>query len=154
MLLDFFISQSFAEETAVATTGAGASGGFTSFIPLILIFGIMYFLLIRPQMKKNKAHKELLSQIGLGDEVATFSGINGKITALSDFSVKLLVAKDTEIQFDRVSIARILPKGTLDGTTEAKPVVKAAKKPTAKKTAPKKATGSTKTTDATTKDEV
>jgi len=107
-LLDLVISPALAQD------GAAAGGSLLSTLafPIILI-AIMYFLMIRPQMKRAKEHKTMLSKLGVGDEVLTSGGIAGVVRALSDNFVTLEVADKVEIQVQRGAVGNILPKGTL-----------------------------------------
>jgi preprotein translocase subunit YajC len=89
-------------EGAAAGTGAGA--GFASFIPLILIFAVFYFLLIRPQQKKAKEHQYYLGNLKKGEKVITGGGIHGRITGLTDTIVTLEIADDVRIKISRGSI--------------------------------------------------
>jgi len=96
------------------TPGAeGQGGGFTAFIPLILMFGIFYFLLIRPQQKKAKQHKELLSTLKKGDSVVSSGGLHGVITGLTDDAVVMEIAPKVRVKVARGSIAGV---GKRDGT--------------------------------------
>lgn len=90
--------------------GAGAAGGFASFLPLILIFVVFYFLLIRPQQKQAKAHQKFLSELKSGNKVMTKGGIHGTITNLTDSVITLEVAKDVRIKISRDAIAGSLVK--------------------------------------------
>ncbi|BCO10538.1 MULTISPECIES: preprotein translocase subunit YajC [Desulfolithobacter] len=83
---------------------AGPAGGLASFVPLILIFVIFYFLLIRPQQKKAKQHQIFLNNLKKGDEVVTSGGIFGKITGLTDTVVTLEIADGVRIKVTRASI--------------------------------------------------
>ena len=105
-LLDFFISSAHAQD-------ASSSGGLMSFLPLIVIFIIFYFLLIRPQMKRAKEHKQLVSQLGKGDEVVTNGGLLGRITNVGESFVTVEVAENVQIKVQRHAIASIMPKGTI-----------------------------------------
>lgn len=109
--MSFFISDAMAE-------GAASSGGagWEGLIPLILLFVIFYFLLIRPQQKKVKEHRKLVSEIAKGDEVITYGGIGGKIRDLDEAFCDLEIANNVVVKVDRQNIARLLPKGTLKGT--------------------------------------
>jgi preprotein translocase subunit YajC len=90
---------------AYAANGtAPAGGGLMSFIPLILIFVVFYFLLIRPQQKKAKEHQNFLSNLKKGDEVVTSGGIHGRITGLTDVVVTLEIAEGVKIKVNRPSI--------------------------------------------------
>lgn len=109
--MNFFISDAMAE-------GAAASGGagWEGLIPLILLFVIFYFLLIRPQQKKVKEHRKLVSELTKGDEIITYGGIGGKIRDLDEAFCDLEIANNVVVKVDRQNIARLLPKGTLKGT--------------------------------------
>lgn len=98
---------------APAPDAKHASGGMMIWMPLILI-AIFYFLIIRPQSKRQKQQRELISQIALGDEVITNSGILGKITRLRDEYIVINIAKDTEVTLSRTAVSQVLPKGTMD----------------------------------------
>ncbi len=93
--------------------GAGAAGGFASFIPLILIFVVFYFLLIRPQQKQAKQHQKFLSELKKGIRVLTKGGIHGVITDINDNVISLEIAKDVTIKVSRDAIAGAINK---DGT--------------------------------------
>mmetsp|Transcript_24816 Transcript_24816/g.11871 ORF Transcript_24816/g.11871 Transcript_24816/m.11871 type:complete len:111 (-) Transcript_24816:696-1028(-) len=93
--------------------GAGqtGSGGFRAFVPLILMFVIFYFLLIRPQQKKTKGHRAMISALKKGDRVVTGGGIHGRITALDDTVVSVEVADEVNIKVNRGNIATlVVPK--------------------------------------------
>ena len=82
--------------------------------PMLLIFGAFWFLLIRPQQKKQKAHQELVSNVAVGDEVLTAGGILGRITGVSEHYAVLSISDDTEIKIQKGSISQVVPKGTID----------------------------------------
>ena len=86
---------------------------FTQFVPLILIFAIMYFLLIRPQQKKVKEHKAMVEALSKGDEVVTNGGLLGRITDVDENFVTLKIADNVEIKVQRHAVASLMPKGTL-----------------------------------------
>jgi preprotein translocase subunit YajC len=94
---------------AMGTGGEGGQQGFGMFIPLILLFGIFYFLLIRPQQKKQKEHKALLSNLKKGDQVITAGGMYGKITGLTDTAVTLEIAEKVRVKVGRGQISARLP---------------------------------------------
>lgn len=83
---------------------AGAAGGIASFVPLILIFVVFYFLLIRPQQKKAKEHQTYLNNLKKGEKVVTGGGIHGRITGLTDTTVTLEIAENVRIKVNRSSI--------------------------------------------------
>ena len=86
---------------------------FTQFLPIILMFAILYFLMIRPQMKKAKEHKALVDGLGKGDEVITQGGMAGRITKVGDDFVTIAIAENVEIQMQKPAVSIVLPKGTL-----------------------------------------
>lgn len=88
--------------------GEGAQGGFTAFIPLILMFVIFYFLLIRPQQKKTKEHREMIGNLRKGDRIITAGGIYGRITGLDDTTVTLEIADKVRIKLARHNVGALL----------------------------------------------
>jgi preprotein translocase subunit YajC len=104
--MDFFISNAYAQDSAT-------SGGLMSFLPLIVIFAVFYFMLIRPQMKRSKEHKQLVSQLSKGDEVITNGGLLGRIVDVSDSFVTLELADNLHIKLQRQAVANVMPKGTM-----------------------------------------
>ncbi|HXF47275.1 MAG TPA: preprotein translocase subunit YajC [Burkholderiaceae bacterium] len=112
----WFISDALAQ-TAPAAQPGGAESMMTSIGFMVLIFVVFYFLLIRPQQKRQKEHKALIDGLNKGDEVLTAGGIVGKITDLSDQYMTLQVAsvdnKPVEISMQRQAVQMLLPKGTM-----------------------------------------
>ena len=94
---------------------AQASGGFDllQMLPLVLMFVLLYFLMIRPQSKRAKEHKSMLAALQKGDEVVTAGGTLGKVTKVGDNFVSVEIASNVEIQVQRSSITTMLPKGTI-----------------------------------------
>ncbi|MEF3193314.1 MAG: preprotein translocase subunit YajC [Halothiobacillaceae bacterium] len=84
-----------------------------SFLPLILIFVVMYFLLIRPQIKRQKEHKKLIDALAKGDEVLTSGGLVGRVVELNDAFITVEVAEGTTIIMQRSAVTNLLPKGTI-----------------------------------------
>ena len=107
--MDFLIASAMAQDAAPQEPSMLAS-----FIPLILIIVIFWFLLIRPQMKRNKQHRELVSNISVGDEVVTAGGMLGRITEVGDSFVSLEVNDKVTIKLQKHSVAQVVPKGTMD----------------------------------------
>jgi preprotein translocase subunit YajC len=106
--MDFFIQNANAQ-------GASGSGDSTSFIVMmVLMFAAFYFLLIRPQQKKQKAHTDLVSGLQAGDEVITAGGVLGKITGVSDHYAVVKISDNTEIKIQKSSVSVVVPKGTYD----------------------------------------
>ncbi len=109
--MNLFIANAWAEGAAAQPQG----GGWEGLIPLLILFVIFYFLLIRPQQKKVKEHKQLVESLKKGDEVSTYGGIVGKIRDLDENFVDLEVADGVVVKVERQNVARLLPKGTLSG---------------------------------------
>jgi preprotein translocase subunit YajC len=105
-ILDFFIASAYAQD-------ATQPGGLMSFLPLIIIFIIFYFLLIRPQMKRAKEHKKLVSELANGDEVVTNGGLLGRITKVSESFVTLELADNVQVKIQKHAVASVMPKGTI-----------------------------------------
>ena len=103
------ISNAYAQTAGAA----GSMGGLMEFLPIIPMFGVLYFLMIRPQMKKAKEHKAMIDALSKGDEVVTSGGIAGKITKVGDTYVGVEIADNVEIQLQKPAVAMVLPKGTL-----------------------------------------
>jgi preprotein translocase subunit YajC len=103
--MDFFISNAWAQ-------GAGEPSALVSFLPLILIFVIFYFLLIRPQTKRAKEHRQMVSELKTGDEVVTGGGILGRITEAGEQFLKVEVADGVVLRIQRQTVIAVLPKGT------------------------------------------
>ncbi len=97
------------------TAGAAAdpTGGLMQMLPMILMFVVLWFLMIRPQMKKAKEHKALLEALAKGDEVVTQGGLVGKIVKVGDSYVTVEIAEGTEVVVQKPAIGLVLPKGTL-----------------------------------------
>ena len=87
--------------------------GLMGFLPLILMFVLLYFLMIRPQMKRAKEQKAMVDGLAKGDEVITAGGVLGKIAKLSDAYITLEIAPETEITVQRAAVQTLLPKGTI-----------------------------------------
>ena len=104
-----FITNAYAQSPLDALGG----GNLTSFLPIILMFVVLYFLMIRPQMKRQKEQKSMMEALGKGDEVVTSGGILGTITKVADGYVTLQVANGTEIVVQKVAVSTLLPKGTI-----------------------------------------
>ena len=108
-LLSLIISDAQAADPAPA----GAAGGLMSFLPLIVIFIIFYFLLIRPQTKRAKEHREMVSKLAKGDEVVAAGGILGRVTDVADVYITVEVAEGLAIKVQRHAVTQVLPKGTV-----------------------------------------
>jgi preprotein translocase subunit YajC len=96
---------------AFAQSAGGAAGAFTSFVPLILIFAIMYFLMIRPQQKKLKEHKAMVEALRRGDQVLTQGGIIGKVTKVAeDGIVEVEIADGVKVKVMKHTVAQVMSK--------------------------------------------
>ncbi|MEM1411055.1 MAG: preprotein translocase subunit YajC [Pseudomonadota bacterium] len=105
--MDFLIANAYAQ------SAPAQPGGLVQFLPLILIFVVFYFMLIRPQMKRTKEHRMLVAGLGKGDEVVTNGGLLGKIKGLNDSFVTLELAEGVQIKIQRHAIAQVVPKDTI-----------------------------------------
>lgn len=105
--MDFIISPAHAQ-------GAAQGDAFGFFLPMIVIFVAFYFLLIRPQQKRQKAHTALIGALSTGDEVVTAGGILGKVTAVSEHYATLKIADDVEVKVQKSTVSAVVPKGTFD----------------------------------------
>ena len=103
------ISNAFAQ----GATSGGAESNLMSFLPLILMFAVLYFIMIRPQMKRQKEHRSMLSAMAKGDEVVTTGGVVGKVTKVGEAYVGVEIAEGTEIVVQKAAVTTILPKGTI-----------------------------------------
>ncbi|MDT8404046.1 preprotein translocase subunit YajC [Sulfuriflexus sp.] len=108
--MSFFISEALAEGNGQAATQGDPM---TSLIFMVVIFAVFYFLLIRPQAKRAKQHRQLVASLSKGDEVLTSGGIYGKLSNVADDHVDVDIADGTTIKVQRQAVASVLPKGTI-----------------------------------------
>ncbi|MCA1248670.1 preprotein translocase subunit YajC [Massilia sp. MS-15] len=108
-----FISNAYAQTTTAADPGL--MGSLTTFLPLILMFVVMYFLMIRPQQKRQRELKAMMDALAKGDEVATAGGILGRVVKVADTYVTIEVSAGTELLVQKNAVTTLLPKGTLKG---------------------------------------
>ena len=110
-----FISSAFAQAAPAAATGGGdMMSSLTGMLPLVLMFVVLYFVMIRPQMKKQKEHRAMIDALAKGDEVATAGGMLGKVTKLGDAYLTLELTPGVEVQLQRSAIVQVLPKGAIN----------------------------------------
>ena len=102
------ISSAYAQAPA-----AGGDAGLMSFLPIILMFVLLYFLMIRPQMKRAKETKAMIEALQKGDEVITVGGVIGRITRIGDAYIGVEIAPNTEINVQKGAVQVLLPKGTI-----------------------------------------
>ena len=107
--MNFFISD------ALAAAPETQADPLTSLLPLVFIFVVFYFLLIRPQSKRAKEHKQMVEALAKGDEVVTNGGLLGKLTKIGDNFVELELAEGITVKLQRNAIANVMPKGTIKG---------------------------------------
>ena len=105
------ISNAFAQ--AAPAAAQDPLSGLTGILPMVLMFGVLWFLMIRPQMKRAKEHKALLEGLQKGDEVVTQGGIVGKVAQVGDNYVHVEIAANTQVIVQKPAIGAVLPKGTL-----------------------------------------
>jgi len=110
--MSFFISDAMAE-AAPAAAGAQQPGLMEALFPFIILFIVFYFLLIRPQSKRAKEHKKMVSALSKGDEVLTQGGIYGKIVEVGETHIEVELANNLQVKVQREAIASLLPKGTI-----------------------------------------
>ena len=108
--MNFFISDALA-----AAPQGGAGDALTSFLPLIFIFIVFYFLLIRPQSKKAKEHKQMVEALAKGDEVVTNGGLLGRIVKVGDNFIELELVEGVTVKLQRGAVGSLMPKGTIKG---------------------------------------
>ena len=110
--MSFLISDAWAE--AAGAAGSAPQGNpMSSLIMLFVLFGLFYFLLIRPQARRAKEHRNLVANLGKGDEVVTNGGMLGKITGISDNFLTVEIANGVEVKIQRHAVSAVMPKGTV-----------------------------------------
>ncbi len=107
--MSFFISDAFAEGAAAAAQDSG----FLGLLPLLLIFVLFYFMLIRPQAKRAKEHKNMVAALDKGDEVVTNGGLLGRVTDVGESFLTVKIAEGVEVKVQRQSVSALVPKGTV-----------------------------------------
>ena len=108
-----FISNAYAQAAPAAAAGGDMSSSLMSMLPLVLMFVVLYFIMIRPQMKRQKEHRAMIDALAKGDEVATAGGVLGKVAGLSEGYVQLEIASGVQVQVQRSAVTQVLPKGTV-----------------------------------------
>ena len=107
-----FISSAFAQ-SAPAAGGGDMMSSLGSMLPLVLMFVVLYFVMIRPQMKRQKEARAMIEALAKGDEVATSGGMLGRITQLGEQYLTVEIAKGVEVQIQRSAVIQVLPKGVI-----------------------------------------
>ena len=103
------ISNAFAQTAAAGSP----ESSLLSFLPLVAMFVVLYFIMIRPQMKRQKEHKAMIEALAKGDEVVTAGGLLGKVSKLGDSTLSVELTAGVEVQMQRSAVVQVLPKGTL-----------------------------------------
>lgn len=110
--MNFLIADAVAQTTAPA---GSPGGGLLAFLPLLFIFVIFYFMLIRPQQKRAKEHTQMVSALKKGDEVVTGGGVLGRVTEVGENFIQVEVAEGLQLKVQKQSVASLMPKGTYKG---------------------------------------
>lgn len=108
--MSMFISDAFAEQ---APAGAAAAPGFESMFFVLALFVVFYFMMIRPQMKRQKEHRKMISEIKAGDEVVVAGGLAGRVVRVSEQFLAVEIAHGVEVKVQKQAVGQLLPKGTL-----------------------------------------
>ena len=103
-----FISNAYAQ-----AAGGDTASSLMGLLPLLLMFVVLYFVMIRPQMKKQKEHRSMIEALAKGDEIATAGGLLGKVVKLGDSHLTLEIATGVEVQLQRSAVVQVLPKGSI-----------------------------------------
>jgi preprotein translocase subunit YajC len=109
-----FISEAFAQAAPAPAAAESALGGITGMLPIVLMFVVLYFVMIRPQMKRQKEHKAMIDAVAKGDEVVVAGGLLGKVSKLGETFLHVEIANNVEVQVQRSAVVQVLPKGTLN----------------------------------------
>ncbi|QKO23493.1 preprotein translocase subunit YajC [Rhodoferax sp. BAB1] len=108
-----FISSAFAQTAPAAAAGGDLSSSLMSMLPIVLMFVVLYFIMIRPQMKKQKEHRAMVEALAKGDEVVTAGGMLGRVNSLNENFIGVEIASGVEVQLQRQAVVQVLPKGTM-----------------------------------------
>ena len=112
-LLDLLVSPAFAQAAGQPAPGGLFGGGLGGLLFPIVLIGVMYFLMIRPQMKRQKEHRAMLEKLGTGDEVITNGGMAGVVREIGEHFIAVEIADGVRVRIQKGAIANVLPKGTL-----------------------------------------
>ena len=107
-----FISSASAQP-APAAAGGDMQSTLMNMLPILVMFGVLYLVMIRPQMKKQKEHKAMIESIVKGDEVVTAGGFLGRVSKLGEAFISVELATGVEVQMQRSAVVQVLPKGTM-----------------------------------------
>jgi preprotein translocase subunit YajC len=108
-----FISSAFAQTAPAAAAGGDMQSTLMSMLPLLLMFAVLYFVMIRPQMKKQKEHRAMIDALAKGDEIVTAGGLLGKVSKMDEAYIGVELASGVEVQMQRSAVVQVLPKGSI-----------------------------------------
>jgi len=109
-----FISEAFAQAAPAAAAASDSPfGNITGMLPIVLMFVVLYFVMIRPQMKRQKEQKAMIEALAKGDEVVVAGGLLGKISKINESFLHIEIANGVEVQVQRGAVIQVLPKGTV-----------------------------------------
>jgi preprotein translocase subunit YajC len=108
-----FISSAFAQTAPAAAAEGGMMSSLTGMLPLVLMFVVLYFVMIRPQMKRQKQHRAMVEALTKGDDVATAGGLLGRVVDLDEQFLFIEIANGVKVQVQRSAVVQVLPKGTV-----------------------------------------
>jgi preprotein translocase subunit YajC len=108
-----FISSALAQTAPAAAAGGSMQDSLMSMLPLVLMFVVLYFVMIRPQMKKQKEHRSMVEALAKGDEVVTAGGLLGRVSKMGESFLSVEIAAGVEIQVQRSAVVQVLPKGSI-----------------------------------------
>lgn len=108
-----FISSAFAQTAPAAAAEGGMMSSLTGMLPLVLMFVVLYFVMIRPQMKRQKEHRAMVEALSKGDDVATSGGLLGRVVDLDEQFLFVEIAAGVKVQIQRSAVVQVLPKGTV-----------------------------------------
>ena len=108
-----FISSAFAQTAPAAASGGDMQSTLMSMLPLLLMFVVLYFVMIRPQMKKQKEHRAMIDALAKGDEIVTAGGLLGKVSKMDEAYIGVELASGVEVQMQRSAVVQVLPKGSI-----------------------------------------
>ena len=108
-----FISSALAQTAPAAAAGGSMQDSLMGMLPLVLMFVVLYFVMIRPQMKKQKEHRGMVDALAKGDEVVTAGGLLGRVSKMGESYLSVEIAAGVEIQVQRSAVVQVLPKGSI-----------------------------------------
>jgi preprotein translocase subunit YajC len=108
-----FLSSAFAQTAPAAAAGGDMQSTLMSMLPLLLMFGVLYFVMIRPQMKKQKEHRAMIDALAKGDEIVTAGGLLGKVSKMDEAYIGVELASGVEVQMQRSAVFQVLTKGSI-----------------------------------------